>query len=68
MGLTPEEALLGVTKNGAKALGLLNSKGTIESGKDADLVLWDIKEPGELAYSIGYNPCIKVIQKGIPVY
>ena len=43
-GLTPEEALLGVTKNGAKALGLLNSKGTIESGKDADLVLWDIKE------------------------
>ncbi|OQY01241.1 MAG: imidazolonepropionase [Desulfobacteraceae bacterium 4572_130] len=66
-GLTPEEALLGVTKNGAKALGLLNSKGTIESGKDADLVLWDIKEPGDLAYSIGYNPCIKVIQKGIPI-
>ena len=53
--MTPEEAITGVTLNGAKALGL-NNKGVLEVGKDADLCLWDIQHPAELAYTFGVNP------------
>ena len=57
--MTPEEAILGVTKNAALALGLTD-KGTLEVGKDADLCLWDIQHPAELAYTFGVNPLSKV--------
>lgn len=53
--MTPEEALAGVTRNAAQALGLADS-GTIEPGKRADLAVWDVEEPAELAYRIGFNP------------
>ena len=62
--LTPEEALAGVTRNGARALGLQNRIGTLEPGKDADFVIWDIPEPAELAYRIGANPMKQVVRKG----
>jgi len=62
--LTPEEALAGITRNGAKALGLLNTIGTLEEGKDADFVIWDISEPAELAYNIGANHLKHVVRKG----
>jgi imidazolonepropionase len=62
--LTPEEALAGVTRNGAKALGLQNRIGTLEPGKDADFVIWDIPEPAELAYRIGANPMKQVVRRG----
>jgi imidazolonepropionase len=62
--LTPEEALAGITRNAAMALGLLNSIGTLEEGKDADFVIWDISEPAELAYHIGANPLKQVVRKG----
>jgi imidazolonepropionase len=62
--LTPEEALAGVTINGARALGLQDRIGTLEAGKDADFVLWDISEPAELAYNLGLNPCSRVIRRG----
>jgi imidazolonepropionase len=62
--LTPEEALAGITRNGAKALGLHNTTGTLEQGKDADFVIWDISEPAELAYRIGSNPRRHVVRKG----
>ncbi len=62
--LTPEEALAGVTRNGARALGLQDTIGTLEYGKDADFVVWDIPEPAELAYRIGANPLVHVVRKG----
>nr|WP_277348904.1 imidazolonepropionase [Sneathiella limimaris] len=60
--LTPEEALNGVTKNAAKALGLGHEKGTIEAGKDANFLIWDITHPAELAYQAGFNPLFKVVR------
>ena len=61
--LTPEEALAGVTRNAAKALGL-HDRGVLAAGKRADLVLWDIKNPAELAYAMGGNPCRQTIVRG----
>jgi len=55
--LTPEEALAGMTKHAARALGLQASRGTLEAGKNADLALWDIGAPAELAYALGASPC-----------
>jgi imidazolonepropionase len=63
-GLTPEESLAGVTRNGARALGLQDKIGTLEPGKDADFVIWDIPEPAELAYRIGANPVKQVVRRG----
>jgi imidazolonepropionase len=52
-GLTPEEALAGMTRNAAKALGLEAEVGTVTQGKAADLCVWRIERPAELAYWIG---------------
>jgi len=54
-GLTPAEALAGVTRNAARALGLTD-RGRIAAGLRADLAVWDIGHPRELAYRIGFNP------------
>ena len=62
--MTPEEALAGITRNGARALGLEERIGTLEAGKDADFVLWDIAEPAELAYRMGFNPLNQVVRHG----
>ena len=56
-GLTAEEALAGITRNAATALGL-DDCGVIEIGKRADLAIWDAKRPAELVASIGQNPLI----------
>lgn len=61
--LTPEEALTGVTRHAARALGL-NDRGVLAAGMRADFVLWDVKTPAELSYTIGANPCIKTIFNG----
>ena len=53
--LTPEEALLGVTRHAARALGLTD-RGRIAPGLRADLCLWDADHPAELAYRIGATP------------
>jgi imidazolonepropionase len=62
--LTPEEALFGVTKHAARALGL-DDCGVIAPGMRADLVIWDIEEPAELAYRIGFNPLHERIFGGV---
>ena len=62
--LTPEEALAGITRNGARALGMQASHGTLEAGKRADFALWDIDSPAALAYAMGANPCAGVIRSG----
>jgi imidazolonepropionase len=61
--LTPEEALAGVTRNAARALGLPD-RGTLEAGKIADFVAWDISHPAELSYWIGANPARTIVRGG----
>ena len=61
--LTPEEALAGVTRSAAQALGL-NDRGRLAAGARADLVLWDIGELVELAYAVGANPLRGIMRGG----
>jgi imidazolonepropionase len=61
--LTPDEALAGVTLNAARALGL-SDRGRLEAGARADFALWDVGEPGELAYAVGANPCVGIVRAG----
>jgi len=61
--LTPEEALAGVTKHAARALGLAD-RGTLAPGQRADLALWEIVSPAELGYRIGGNACRGAVRAG----
>jgi imidazolonepropionase len=63
-GLTPEEALAGVTRNAARALGLQDEVGTLEVGKRADFALWQINRPAELCYNLGANPSAGAVHRG----
>ncbi len=63
--LTPEEALAGVTRHAAQALGL-RDRGVLATGLRADFVLWDVQRPAQLAYGLGANPCMQTIFKGTP--
>ncbi|MBM7073772.1 imidazolonepropionase [Shewanella sp. 202IG2-18] len=68
--LTPEETLKGTTIHAAKALGMAESIGSLEVGKQADFCLWDIDSPAELSYRYGVNPCLQVIKNGqvLPIH
>lgn len=61
--LTPLEALAGVTRNAARALGLAD-RGRIAPGLRADLVFWNVDHPAQLSYSFGANPRQITISKG----
>jgi len=61
--MTPEESLVGVTRNAAKALGVTDT-GVIRAGMRADLAVWDVGHPAELAYRIGFNPLHKRLFAG----
>ncbi|RWA70727.1 MAG: imidazolonepropionase [Mesorhizobium sp.] len=63
-GLTVDECLAGVTREAARALGLLDKTGTLEAGKSADLAIWDIERPAELVYRMGFNPLHARIWRG----
>ncbi len=62
--LTPEEALAGVTRNAARALGI-NDAGTLAPGHRADLAIWNVTHPAELAYRVGFNPLHRRLFGGI---
>ena len=66
--MTAEEAVAGFTREGARALGLLQDRGTIEVGKRADLVLWELGHPAELPYRIAHSPVRAVIRGGETVF
>ena len=61
--LTPEEALCGVTRHAALALGL-NDRGTLVAGQRADVAFWDIVAPAELCYWMGGNRCRGTVRAG----
>jgi imidazolonepropionase len=62
--LTVDEAIAGVTRAAARALGRLSDTGTLEPGKRCDLAVWDIERPAELVYRIGFNPLHARVRSG----
>lgn len=63
-GLTSEEALAGVTRHAARALGLHRERGTLAKGQTADFVVWNVRSIEELGYWIGFNPRRAVVRAG----
>ena len=63
--MTVDECIAGVTREGAKALGLGAQTGTLEAGKWADLAIWNIERPAELVYRMGFNPLHARVWKGL---
>ena len=63
-GMTVEECLAGVTREAARALGLSDETGTLETGKWADLAIWDVESPAELVYRMGFNPLYRRVWRG----
>ena len=61
--LTPQEALAGVTRNAALALGL-KDRGVLAAGLRADFVVWDVAEPVQLPYAMGFNPRRQTVFEG----
>ncbi|MDP9108489.1 MAG: amidohydrolase family protein, partial [Pseudomonadota bacterium] len=62
--LTPAEALAGVTKYAARALGLQAEIGQLAVGMRADFALWDIARPADLSYAIGSRRCVARVVAG----
>jgi imidazolonepropionase len=63
LGLSPEEAVAAVTRNAARAVGLGDRIGTISVGKEADLLLWDLDDPAQLAGEVGISaPCKRIVR------
>jgi imidazolonepropionase len=59
-----EECIAGVTREAARALGVLAETGTLEVGKWADLAIWNIERPAELVYRMGFNPLHARVWRG----
>jgi imidazolonepropionase len=62
--MTVAECLAGVTREAARALGVVGEAGTLEAGKYCDLAIWDIDRPAELVYRIGFNPLHSRVWRG----
>ncbi|HEV3387251.1 MAG TPA: imidazolonepropionase [Gemmata sp.] len=63
-GLTPEESLAGATREAARALGRGDRLGTLEVGKQADFLVWDVQHPAEIVCQLGVNPLFERIFRG----
>jgi imidazolonepropionase len=63
--MTVDECIAGVTREAARALGLSDTVGIIEPGKQADLAIWTIERPAELVYRIGFNPLHTRVWRGM---
>jgi imidazolonepropionase len=63
-GLTPEEALAGVTREAAKALQRADRLGTLEVGKQADFLVWDVTHPAEIVCQLGVTPLVQHVVRG----
>jgi imidazolonepropionase len=63
-GLTPEEALAGVTREAARALGRADRLGTLAVGKQADFLVWDVSHPAEIVCSLGICPLAQRVFRG----
>lgn len=63
--MTPEEALVGATIHAAQALGMAQTHGSLEVGKVADFVAWDIERPADLAYWLGGDLDKRVVRHGV---
>ena len=64
-GMTVDECIAGVTREGARALGLAGETGTLAAGKRADLAIWDVERPAELVYRMGFNPLHARVWRGM---
>ena len=62
--MTVEECLAGVTREAARALGILDQVGTLEPGKWCNLSIWDVERPAELVYRIGFNSLHRRVWRG----
>jgi len=62
--LTAEECVAGVTREAARALGLLGDRGTLEPGKWCDLAIWEVERLAELPYRMGFNPLHRRVFRG----
>ncbi|HEY1152444.1 MAG TPA: imidazolonepropionase [Pseudolabrys sp.] len=62
--LTIDELIAGVTREAARALGRLDSVGTLAPGKWCDLAIWNVEQPAELVYRIGFNPLAQRVWRG----
>jgi imidazolonepropionase len=65
-GMSPEECLAGVTREAARALGLGHDRGTLEAGKRADIAIWNLDHPRELAYWLGTHAPAELLVAGRP--
>jgi imidazolonepropionase len=66
MKMSPAEAIVAATINGAWALRLSDRKGSVETGKDADLAIFDVGDYREIPYWFGTNHCVATIVSGVP--
>jgi len=62
--LTVDECLAGVTRAAAQALGRIHDIGTLEVGKYCDLAIWNVEQPAELVYRMGFNPLYARVWRG----
>ena len=61
--LTPSEALAAMTVNAAAALGMADSRGTLEEGREADFVIWNVSSHRLLPYWLGANDLVRMVVK-----